>query len=320
MRKFSAKACAVAFFCAAAAPGHAIDVVVTQYKADPSGAPFAVALEKGFFKQAGVDITGVISGAGGGTSVRNVIASELGYGEVSPAPVIAAILEGQDLRIVNLGSRTLDHFVVVMPNSPIKTPQDLKGRKLGISNPKSLGEMASVLVMEKLGFKPEDGPRVALGSLTGALTALENGVVDAVSIPSILFYTRGGESKYRILLRSKELPSLPPGLGIATGDVIKKNPERIRAIIAARRQAVRFIYERPAEAKQILAKLYQPLPASEVSRLVDNLIEAQYWSEGKVEMALLETTTRAMRYVGMLDRPVDLNKMVERSLLPKDLQ
>ena len=34
------------------------------------------------FKRAGVDITGVISGAGGGTSVRNVIASSLGYGEV----------------------------------------------------------------------------------------------------------------------------------------------------------------------------------------------------------------------------------------------
>ncbi len=55
------------------------DILVTQYKADPSGAPYGVAIDKGFFKKAGVDITGVISGEGGGTSVRAVIASALGY-------------------------------------------------------------------------------------------------------------------------------------------------------------------------------------------------------------------------------------------------
>src|ERR1035437_1704815 len=98
------------------------DVVVTQYKADPSGAPFGVGIEKGFFKKAGVDITEVISGEGGGTSVRNVIASALGYGDVSPAPVISAIREGQDIKIVNFGTRSLaSNVVVVMPNSPIKT-------------------------------------------------------------------------------------------------------------------------------------------------------------------------------------------------------
>src|ERR1700732_2880310 len=88
----------------AAAPAQAEDILITQYKADPSGAPYGVAIEKGFFKKAGIDITGVISGAGGGTSVRSAIASELGFGDVSPAPVIAAIEQGQDIKIVALGS------------------------------------------------------------------------------------------------------------------------------------------------------------------------------------------------------------------------
>ena len=66
-------------------PAMAEDILVTQYKADPSGAPYGIAIDKGFFKKAGVDITGVISGEGGGTSVRAVIASDLGYGETSPA-------------------------------------------------------------------------------------------------------------------------------------------------------------------------------------------------------------------------------------------
>jgi NitT/TauT family transport system substrate-binding protein len=203
------------------------DILVTQYKADPSGAPYGVGIEKGFFKRAGVDITGVISGEGGGSSVRAVIASDLGYGETSPAGIISAILEGQDIKIVDIGSRSLaDNVIIVMPNSPIKTMADLKGKKFAISNPKSLGEMTAVIAAEKVGLDPSTMQRVALGNLSGALTALENNVVDATSIPGILFLMRGGESKYRVIMGPKDLPALPPAVGIATGDLIKKNPDK----------------------------------------------------------------------------------------------
>ncbi|MFZ3357402.1 MAG: ABC transporter substrate-binding protein, partial [Xanthobacteraceae bacterium] len=142
---------------AAPLPALAEDILVTQYKADPSGAPYAVGIEKGFFKKAGVDITGVISGEGGGSSVRATIASELGYGETSPAGIIAAINQGQDIKIVDIGSRSMaSNVIIVMPNSPIKSMKDLKGKKFGISNPKSLGEMTAVLAAEDAGIKPND--------------------------------------------------------------------------------------------------------------------------------------------------------------------
>src|ERR1700732_3757775 len=206
-------------------PAAAEDILVTQYKADPSGAAHGVAIEKGFFKKAGIDITGVINGEGGGTSVRALIASDLGYGETSPAAGIAAINEGQDIKLVAIGSRSLaDNVIIVMPNSPIKTMADLKGKKFAISNPKSLGEMTAVLAAEKVGLNHNTVHRVALGNLSGALTALENNVVDATSIPGILFLMRGGESKYRVLLGPKELPLLPPAIGIASGGLLKHPP------------------------------------------------------------------------------------------------
>jgi NitT/TauT family transport system substrate-binding protein len=302
-------------------PAMAEDILVTQYKADPSGAPYGVALAKGFFKDAGVDITGVISGEGGGTSVRAVIASNLGYGETSPAAAIAAINQGQDIKIVDIGSRSLaDNVIIVMPNSPIKTVNDLKGKKFGISNPKSLGEMTIVAAAEKVGLNPNDIQRVALGNLTGALTALENNVVDATSIPGILFMLRGGEDKYRVIMGPKELPELPPAAGLATSDLMKNHPDTLRAILAARRQAVRFIYEHTAEASKILANVYAPLPPKNVETMMQQLVEAKFYSEGRIEMPLLETTERAMKYVGMLDHDVDLSKMVDGSFLPSDLQ
>jgi NitT/TauT family transport system substrate-binding protein len=312
---------AAALVLAAATPLRAEDIVITQYKADPSGAPYGVAIDQGFFKQAGIDITGVISGAGGGTSVRSAIASELGYGDVSPAPVIAAIEQGQDIKIVTQGSRSLaDNVVIVMPNSPIKSVKDLKGKKFAISNPKSLGEMTAVLVFEQAGLKPDDVQRVALGGLSGALTALENGVVDATSIPGILFLSRGGESKYRVLLGPKDLPLLPPAIGMASGDLIKKHPDKLRALLAGRRAGVKFIYEHKDDAIRILSKLYEPLPPKDVATLVNQLVDAKFWSEGQIEMQGLQNAARAMKYVGSLEKEVDLSKMIDTSFLPSDLQ
>ena len=80
-----------------AAPAKSEDIVITQFGAACAGDPFAIGVDGGYFKRAGVDITGNIS-AGGGTSMRNVIASALGYGEVDWSKIADTTYLPKDLQ------------------------------------------------------------------------------------------------------------------------------------------------------------------------------------------------------------------------------
>ena len=46
------------------------EIVVSNYGVSANGMPFGIALAKGYFKDEGLNITGLISSAGGGTTLR----------------------------------------------------------------------------------------------------------------------------------------------------------------------------------------------------------------------------------------------------------
>src|SRR5215471_18978881 len=65
------------------APSSAAEMAVSQYGRVTATLPWAVAMEKGFFAAEGVKVDKIISGEGGGTTLRNMLASDLPYGEVA---------------------------------------------------------------------------------------------------------------------------------------------------------------------------------------------------------------------------------------------
>src|ERR1017187_5137022 len=54
-------------------------ITVTHWGGQFYGVPYAVAMEKGLFKKNGVDVTGVLTAAGGGTAVRNTLAGGIPF-------------------------------------------------------------------------------------------------------------------------------------------------------------------------------------------------------------------------------------------------
>src|SRR6202023_2057772 len=146
------------FLAAVATSSHAEEIAVGNYGVSANGMPFGVALVKGYFKEEGLNITGLISSAGGGTSLRNMLAGGgVPYGEVNPGVVVSAILAGADLKIVSDNALTVAEFVwAVKPNSPIKTIKDLKGKKIGYTNPRSTSQALAAMLLQIGGYKPED--------------------------------------------------------------------------------------------------------------------------------------------------------------------
>ena len=116
------------------AAARADSITVTHWGAAFYGAPYAVAMEKGFFKAHGVNITGILTSNGGGTSVRNTLAGDVPYGEVALPAAIEAINSGQPLVIIGGGTDSIgDILWVAKKGSPMTGIQDIAGKKIGFT-------------------------------------------------------------------------------------------------------------------------------------------------------------------------------------------
>lgn len=311
---------AVTLACAAfQTPAHAEEIAVTQWGQSLYGAPFAVAMEKGLFKKAGVDITGIIGSAGGGTTVRNILANSTPYGEVALPAALAAARQGLDLVIVNVGTRTIaESTLVTMPNSDVKTINDLVDKKVAITSPKSSSEMIFLMELKAKGIDAGKVTRVAAGGYPPALTMLEQGAVSAAALIEPLSIIR--KDRYRTIAAAKDiLPPMTTSVGITTREFARANGDKLRAIIAGRRAAVEAIYANPDETAAILQKMWN-FDAAIAKQAVHNMIEPKMWSLGDFNRAELDRTAEGLKLIGELKEDVDWSKIVDQSFLPKDLQ
>jgi len=300
---------------------HAEEIVVSNYGVTTNGMPYAVAMAKGFFKQQGADVTGILSSDGGGTTVRTLLGGNRAFGEVNPTATVIAIQQGADLKIVSDNVQTVAEFIwAVKPDSPIKTAADLKGKKIGYTNPRSTSQALAILVLEKAGLKPTDAELVKTGGFGEGIVALDLGAVDITPIPEPLWSMH--QAKYRAVVRASELlPPLDNVVGVTTGKAAATRGDFIRAIIRARRQAVDYMYANPDESAEIIAKAYN-LSADVSKSAVKNLLGSheksgvKYWSGGEINLKAMNEMMRAPKIVGALKDDPDWARSSTKAFCP----
>ncbi|VVD65915.1 ABC transporter substrate-binding protein [Pandoraea communis] len=312
-------ALASALFLSTARVAHAEEISVTQWGSSLYGLPYAVAMDKGLFKKAGVDITGILSSGGGGTTVRNILASKTPYGEVAVSAALAAARQGLDIVIVNVGTRSVaEASMVTMPGSAVRTLDDLVGKKVAITSPKSVSEMLFLMVLREKGIDASKVTRVASGGYVNGMTMLEQGAVaGAVAIEPLSILRR---SRYHTLYRAGDvLKPMTTSVGITTRAFAQSHPDTLRAIIAGRRAGVDATYADPAGAAKRLAAQFKLSPEV-ATEAVDNMVRAHMWSPGQFDRAELDRVASGLKLIGELKDDVDWAKLIDSRFLPADIR
>jgi NitT/TauT family transport system substrate-binding protein len=297
----------------------AYQLAISQYGRVTATLPWAIAMEKGYFDEAGIKIDQIIAGAGGGTTLRNVLASDLPYGEVATSAALAARRSGVDIVIVNTSSSHIGEIALVAdPKSGIRSVTDLAGKKAGFTGPKSTSEILLRLALKETGMTGKVEP-VATGGFGPGLTALSTGAIHAAPLIDPILTLE--PEKFRVIFSFADLiPRMTWLVGITTREFAKSNPELLRKLIAIRRRAVDYIYQNRDDAMQIYAKVWKQDPAKVATYFPKYFSYEGEWTRGEFEKSGLEKMSEGLQLVGETDRPIEWKEIIDQQFLPDDLR
>lgn len=290
---------------------------VTEYGVAATSLPWGVARDQNLFKKNGLDFDGIISSHGGGTAVRNMVASGLPFGEIATSAAVAAAQTGLDIVFVySANNNAGDMAWMVLPSSPVKSLADLKGRKVGFTNPHSTTELFIRMVLHKAGLDKEV-TALPTGGVAAGLTMVAQGVIDAAASDEPAFLPEG---KYRQLFYVRDqIPNVTWTVGITTREYAAAHPDTVRNLIQARRQAVDFMFAHPDVAAKTYAKDWHIAP-DVAKTILPRLLSTHYFSRGDFNMPGLEAALEGLKMIGSVTKPVDLAKLVDKKFLPEDLR
>ena len=136
---------------------------------------------------------------------------------------------------------------------------------------------------------------IAAGGLGPALTALNQGAVDAAPLVDPNF-TRKGADYQIVSMAADELPDLSWSVFVTTDEFLKSN-DKIRRILRARAKAVDYMYAHPAETEKIYAK-YWNLSEEDAKAMLPKFFDIKFWKRGEFNIKGFATMLEGMELVG----------------------
>jgi NitT/TauT family transport system substrate-binding protein len=228
--------------------------VVLGFTASPEYAPLFVAIEKGYFEEAGFDVTVT---QGGNVEPPVLVASgksDYIYGSMDDVPLAVQ----EDLGLIAVAaSRQVNAFgVMTAPGSGIEEPKDLEGKKLALPSAGASRTLFSPFV-DANGID-ESLIEIVSVSGRGTVAALLSGEVDAAS----------GASYTNLLRVQEEMPdagfiayadhgvaTIGSGL-VTTRERTEEEPEEVRAFVQAFLRGLADTLEDPQGAVDATAAFF----------------------------------------------------------------
>lgn len=277
--------------------------------------PFLIAKNKGWIDE-DLKKKGIISNYTTFQSVPPVNES-LATGRVdvvfaAEPPAIVGKAAGIDVQVVDI-SCSLEQEILVRTDSPIKTIQDLKGKKIAVLSGSS-SHYGLLKIIKNAGLQPSDVEIVSMIP-PDAKNAFETGKVEgwAVWPPFVEQEELAGKGQ-----------TLPKGdaqihsLMLVRGKFAQENPEVVRELTGILEKTKKWMQDNPAESQQIVAK--------EINVPVEVVKQAwprHNWDAKLTPTVIADIQAKAdfLKANNFIQKPVDVKTtLINLSFLPTSTQ
>jgi NitT/TauT family transport system substrate-binding protein len=138
--------------------------------------PLWLGVDLGLFKKYGLNLEPILF-RGGAESTHALTGGEIQFDVVAPQPHIAADLSGAEIIII--GTYFNKHTYSVVARSGIRSPQELRGKKIGVLSVVGLNQIVVATALRHWGVEEKSVTLIRTGGSRDRLTALQNGLIDA---------------------------------------------------------------------------------------------------------------------------------------------
>jgi NitT/TauT family transport system substrate-binding protein len=280
-------------------------------------APFYVAIQKGYFREAGIEIEFDYKFETDG--VKLVGSGELPFAVVSGEQVLLARAQGLPVTYVAAWYQQYPVSVVAKSELGIVIPQDLKGKKIGLPGLFGASYVGLRALLFEAKMKEEDVTLDSIGF--NQVDLLASGQQDIVV---------GYTANEPIQLRARGIPvteirvadyvQLASNGILANEQVIKEKPELVRAFVGAFLQGLADTIANPDEAFE-MSKSYIPnfadLDATVQRQIL--LISVEQWKAERLGYSnpqAWENMQNVLLDMGLISQKIDLSKAYTNEFLP----
>ena len=279
-------------------------------------APQYVAIEEGYFKDEGLDMT-LITGFGADKTMTAVISGEADIGFMGAEASIYAYQEGATDPVVNFAQLTqrAGNFLVAREEMPDFKWEDLKGRKVLGGRKGGMPEMVFEYILRNHNIDPatdlEIDQSIDFGSTAAAFTGDMSADFTVEFEPSATALEKEGKG-YVVASLGVDSGYVPYTSYSAKTSFLNENPQIIQSFTNALQKGMDYVQNHsPEEIAQVISPQFPETDMDTLTTIVNRYYEQDTWKENLVfEKDSFELLQDILESAGELEKRVDYEQLI----------
>ena len=250
-------------------------------------APQYVAIEEGYFKDEGLDLT-LVTGFGADKTMTAVISGEADIGFMGAEASVYAYQEGATDAVVNFAQLTqrAGNFLVAREEMPDFKWEDLKDKKVLGGRKGGMPEMVFEYILRKNGLDPQKDltidQSIDFGSTAAAFTGDTSADFTVEFEPSATALEKEGAG-YVVASLGVDSGYVPYTSYSAKTSYMEKNPEIIQKFTNALQKGMEYVQSHtPEEIAEVIAPQFAETDLDTVTAIVKRYYDQNTWKSNLI--------------------------------------